>query len=145
MLNTPYTAAGDQGLTWSLWQRISGETRGQPLGFWSLSYRGPEAHCTPAEKQILAADEGVQATSEVAGTEASPLGTTACPTLDVPRKHHTTSARWSKWVALITQRARMGKPYFLGILEDIMGWPEGRDFGAVPEKVTCAQFAPPTA
>lgn len=37
----------------------------------------------------------------------------------------------------------MGKPYFLGILEGIKSWPEGRDFGTVPEKVACAREAPP--
>ncbi|KFO56738.1 hypothetical protein N302_13398, partial [Corvus brachyrhynchos] len=30
--NILYTAAGEQGLTWSLWQRASGEICGQPLG-----------------------------------------------------------------------------------------------------------------
>lgn len=102
MQNTPYTAAREQGLTWGLWQRTSGETQGQLLQFWSWSYRGPEAHYTPTKKEKLAAYEGV------AGTEASPFGTTmACPTLDVqgniPSTHHITSARWSKWVALTTE------------------------------------------
>ncbi|KGL97954.1 hypothetical protein N301_04305, partial [Charadrius vociferus] len=31
--NVLYTAAGDDGPTWSLWQKAPGETRGQPLGF----------------------------------------------------------------------------------------------------------------
>ncbi|KFP26945.1 hypothetical protein N325_00561, partial [Colius striatus] len=31
--NILYTATGEHGLTWSLWQKTSGETRGQPLGF----------------------------------------------------------------------------------------------------------------
>uniref|UniRef100_A0A8D0EPB9 RNase H type-1 domain-containing protein n=1 Tax=Strix occidentalis caurina TaxID=311401 RepID=A0A8D0EPB9_STROC len=52
-------------------------------------------------------------------------------------------ATWSKWVALITQRARLGKPNRPGILEEIMDWPEGRDFGALPEEVARAQEAPP--
>ena len=30
-----------------------------------------------------------------------------------------------------------------GILEEIMDWPEGRDFGALPEKVAHAQEAQP--
>jgi len=30
-----YTAAGENGPTWSLWQKAPGETRGRPLGFWS--------------------------------------------------------------------------------------------------------------
>ncbi|XP_014813578.1 PREDICTED: uncharacterized protein LOC106897465 [Calidris pugnax] len=33
--NVLYTAAGDNGPTWSLWQKGPGETRGRPLGFWS--------------------------------------------------------------------------------------------------------------
>ena len=68
--NVLYTAAGEHGLTWSLWQKTSGETRGRPLGFWSRGYRGSEAHYTPTEKEILAAYEGVRAASEVVGTEA---------------------------------------------------------------------------
>ena len=40
--NILYTAAGEKGPTWSLWQRTSGETRGRPLGFWSRAYRGSE-------------------------------------------------------------------------------------------------------
>ncbi|KFQ74246.1 hypothetical protein N335_01542, partial [Phaethon lepturus] len=30
--NVLYTAGGEHGLTWSLWQKTSGETRGRPLG-----------------------------------------------------------------------------------------------------------------
>ena len=57
--------------------------------------------------------------------------------------HHATDATWSKWVALITQRARMGNPSHPGILEVIMDWPEGKDCGASPEEeVTCAEEAP---
>ncbi|KAK4811370.1 hypothetical protein QYF61_027599 [Mycteria americana] len=61
----------------------------------------------------------------------------------VPSTHHTTDAMWSKWVALITQQARMGNPNHPGILEEIMDWPEDRDFGALPEEVAHAQEAPP--
>ncbi|KAK4811243.1 hypothetical protein QYF61_022140 [Mycteria americana] len=57
--NVLYTAAGENGPTWSLWQKAPGETRGRPLGFWSRGYRGSEAHYTPTEKEILAAYEGV--------------------------------------------------------------------------------------
>ncbi|RMC20012.1 hypothetical protein DUI87_00858 [Hirundo rustica rustica] len=64
--NMLYSAAGNNGLSWSLWQKVPGETRGQPLGFWSRSYRGSEANYTPTEKESLAAYEGVQAASEVA-------------------------------------------------------------------------------
>ncbi|KFQ41076.1 hypothetical protein N333_00462, partial [Nestor notabilis] len=31
--NVLYTAAGENGPTWSLWQKAPGETRGRPLGF----------------------------------------------------------------------------------------------------------------
>ncbi|RMC09529.1 hypothetical protein DUI87_13681 [Hirundo rustica rustica] len=64
--NVLYSAARNNGLSWSLWQKVPGETRGRPLGFWSRSYRGSEANYTPTEKEILAAYEGVQAASEVA-------------------------------------------------------------------------------
>ncbi|RMC03448.1 hypothetical protein DUI87_20646 [Hirundo rustica rustica] len=29
-----YCAARNHGLSWSLWQKVPGETRGRPLGFW---------------------------------------------------------------------------------------------------------------
>ena len=57
--NMLYTAAGENGQTWSLWQKAPGETRGRLLGFWSGGYKGSEAHYTPTEKEILAAYEGV--------------------------------------------------------------------------------------
>ncbi|PKU32789.1 hypothetical protein llap_16909 [Limosa lapponica baueri] len=71
--NVLYTAAGDSGPTWSLWQKGPGETRGRPLGFWSRGYKGSEANYTPTEKEILAAYEGVGAASEVIGTEVQLL------------------------------------------------------------------------
>ncbi|XP_010568992.1 PREDICTED: uncharacterized protein LOC104833793 [Haliaeetus leucocephalus] len=147
--NILYTAAGEHGLTWSLWQKTPGETRGRPLGFWSQGYRGSEAHYTPTEKEILAAYEGVRAASEVVGTEAYLLLAPRLPVLhwmfkgNIPSTHHATSATWSKWIALITQQARLGKSNRPGILEEIMDWPEGRDFGASPEEVARAQEAPP--
>ena len=109
--NVLYTAAGENGPTWSLWQKAPGETRGRPLGFWSRGYRGSEACYTATEKEILAAYEGVRAASEVVGTEAQLLLAPRLPVLGwmfkgrVPSTHHATDATWSKWVALITQRA----------------------------------------
>jgi len=38
--NMFYTAARENGPTWSLWQKAPGETRGQPLGFWSGGHKG---------------------------------------------------------------------------------------------------------
>ncbi|KAK4822913.1 hypothetical protein QYF61_023276, partial [Mycteria americana] len=61
---------------------------------------------------------------------------------NIPSTHHATSPTWSKWVALIMQQAQLGKPNRLGILEEIMDWPEGRHFGALPEEVAHAQEAP---
>lgn len=52
----------------------------------------------------------------------------------VPSTHHATDATWSKWIALITQRARMGIPSHPGILEVIMDWPKGKDFRISPEE-----------
>ena len=61
----------------------------------------------------------------------------------VPSTHHATDATWSKWVALITQRSRIGNPSRPGILEVITDWPEGKDVGISPEEeVTRAEEAP---
>ncbi|RMC09932.1 hypothetical protein DUI87_12719 [Hirundo rustica rustica] len=150
--NVLYSAAGNNGLSWSLWQKVPGETRGRPLGFWSRSYRGSEANYTPTEKEILAAYEGVQAASEVIGTETQLLLAPRLPVLEwmfkgeVPSTHHATDATWSKWIALITQRARMGKLNRPGILEIITNWPEGENFDLTDEEqeqVTRAEEAPP--
>ncbi|KAK4818957.1 hypothetical protein QYF61_022344 [Mycteria americana] len=147
--NVFYTAAGENGPTWSLRQKAPGDTRGRPLGFWSRGYRGSEARYTPTEKEILAAYEGVRAASEVVGTEAQLLLAPRLPVLGwmfkgrVPSTHHATDATWSKWVALITQRARIGNPSRPGILEMIMDWPEGKDFRiSHGEEVTHAEEAP---
>ncbi|RMC05536.1 hypothetical protein DUI87_18732 [Hirundo rustica rustica] len=147
--NVLYSAAGNNGLSWSPWQKGPGETRGQPLGFWSRSYRGSEANYTPTEKEILAAYEGVQAASEVIGTETQLLLAPRLPVLfkgEVPSTHHATDATWSKWIALITQCARMGKLNRPGILEIITNWPEGENFGLTDEEqeqVTRVEEAPP--
>jgi len=135
--------------TWILWQKAPGKSRGQPLGFCSQGYKGSEARYTPTEKEILAAYEGIRAASEVVGTEAQLLLAPRLPVLGwmfkerVPSTHHATDATWSKWVALINQRAQMGNPSRPGILEVIMDWPEGKDFGASPkeEEVTRAEEA----
>ncbi|RMC19606.1 hypothetical protein DUI87_03165 [Hirundo rustica rustica] len=151
--NVLYSAAGNNGLSWSLWQKGPGETRGRPLGFWSRSYRGSEANYTPTEKEILAAYEGVQAASEVVGTETQLLLAPRLPVLgwmfkaEVSSTHHATNATWSKWIALITQRAHIGNPNRPGILEIITNWPEGENFGLMDEEeqeqVTRAEEAPP--
>jgi len=61
----------------------------------------------------------------------------------VPSTNHATDSTWSKWVALITQQARMGNPSRPGILEVIMDWPEGKDFRvSSEEEVTHAEEAP---
>jgi len=57
--------------------------------------------------------------------------------------HHATAGTWSKWVALITQRTLMRNASQSRILELIMDWPEGKDFGASPEEeMTRAEEAP---
>ncbi|RMC05494.1 hypothetical protein DUI87_18687 [Hirundo rustica rustica] len=151
--NVLYSAAGNNGLSWSLWQKVPGETRGRPLGFWSRSYRGSEANYTPTEKEILAAYEGLQAASEVISTETQLLLAPRLPVLGwmfkgkVPSTHHATDTTWSKWIALITQRARIGNPNRPRILEIITNWPEGETFGLSSEEeeeqVTRAEEAPP--
>ncbi|KAM7062164.1 tubulin--tyrosine ligase isoform 2-T3 [Acridotheres tristis] len=132
--NVLYSTAGNHSLSWSLWQKVPGETRGRPLGFWSRSYKGSEANYTPTEKETLAAYEGVQAASEVIGTETQVLLAPRLPVLGwmfkgkVPSTHHATDTTWSKWIALITQCARIGNLNCPGILEIITNWPEGKTF-----------------
>ncbi|RMC20434.1 hypothetical protein DUI87_01284 [Hirundo rustica rustica] len=65
----------------------------------------------------------------------------------VPSTHHATDATWSKWIALITQRARIRNPNCPGILEIITNWPKGENFGLTDEEeqeqVTRAKEGPP--
>ncbi|RMB93629.1 hypothetical protein DUI87_29855 [Hirundo rustica rustica] len=95
---------------------------------------------TTLQGEILAAYEGVQAASEVIGTEAQLLLAPRLPVLGwmfkgkVPSTHHATNAAWSKWIALITQRARIGNTNCPGILEIITNWPEGENFGLTDEE-----------
>ncbi|RMC19688.1 hypothetical protein DUI87_03252 [Hirundo rustica rustica] len=105
------------------------------------------------EKEIWAAYEGVQAASEVIGPEAQLLLAPRLPVLGwmfkgkVPSTHHATDAMWSKWIALITQRAHIGNPNRPGILEIITNWPEGENFFLMDEEeqeqVTRAEEGPP--
>ncbi|XP_064495952.1 uncharacterized protein LOC135405192 [Pseudopipra pipra] len=150
--NVLYSTAGDNGPSWSLWQKVPGETRGQLLGFWSRSYRGSEANYILTE-EILASYEETQATSEVIGTETQFFLAPRLPVLswmfkgNVPPTHHATDATWSKWIALITQRARIGHLNRHGILEIITNWPEGGNFSLADEEekeqVDQAEEAPP--
>ncbi|RMC19169.1 hypothetical protein DUI87_03773 [Hirundo rustica rustica] len=61
--------------------------------------------------------------------------------------HHATDTTWSKWIALITQRALIGNPNHPGILEIITNWPESETSGLSSEEeeeqVTRAEEAPP--
>ncbi|MES7382058.1 hypothetical protein U6O65_12450, partial [Cutibacterium acnes] len=94
--------------------------------------------------------EGVRAASEVVGTEVQLLLAPRLPVINwmfkgqVPSTHHATDATWSKWISVITQRARMGKLSRPGILEVIMDWPESKKIETSPtEEVSRAKEAPP--
>lgn len=65
-----WTAAGENDPTWCLWQKVPGEIQGWPPGFWS---QGTKPATLQLKKETLAVYEGVQATSEVVGTEAQLL------------------------------------------------------------------------
>lgn len=101
--NILYTAAGEKGPTWSLWQRTSGETRGRPLGFWSQTYRGSEECYTPTEKEILAVYEGVRAASKVAGTEIQLLLAPRLPVLNQMFKGKAPSTVWQTDIQVLDQ------------------------------------------
>lgn len=133
-----YTAAGEKGPTWSLWQKVPREARGQPLGFWSRGYQGSESCYTLLEKEILAAYEGIQAAAEVVGPEAQLLLAPQIPLLyqmfqgKVPSTRYATDATWSTWTSFFTQQAQAGNPR---ILEVILEQPKGNTFGMPPEEV----------
>lgn len=55
----------EDGPSWSLQQKVPGETPGQPLGFWSWGHKGSEAWYTPVEKETLEACAGVWVASGV--------------------------------------------------------------------------------
>lgn len=76
-----YTAAGEKDPSWSLCQKVLGDTGGWLLGFWSWGFKGSKACYTTTEKGILASHEGVQAASEVISTEAQLLLTPWLPVL----------------------------------------------------------------
>ncbi|KAJ7422961.1 hypothetical protein WISP_35631 [Willisornis vidua] len=113
--NILYSAAGNNSPSWILWQKVS-------------------------EKEILTAYEGIQAASEVIDTEAQLL---QAPQLlvwnlmfkeKVTSMHHATDTTWSKWIALITQHAQIGKQSHPGILENITIWAEGENFSLADEE-----------
>ena len=64
---------------------------------------------------------------------------------NVAAAYHATDATWSKWIALITQRAQIANFNHSGILAAIMDWPGGKDFTVSPEEqeVTRAEEDPP--
>ncbi|KAK4828473.1 LOW QUALITY PROTEIN: hypothetical protein QYF61_026698 [Mycteria americana] len=108
--NVLYTAAGENGPTWSLWQKAPGETR-EVVG---------------SEAQLLLAPWLLVLGWMFKGR--------------VPSTHHATDAIWSKWVTLITKCAQVGNPNHPGILEVITDWPEGKDFRiSLEEEVTRAE------
>ncbi|KAJ7420867.1 hypothetical protein WISP_46229 [Willisornis vidua] len=105
----------------------------------AISYRGSEAN-TLTDKEILATYEGVQAASEVIGTGAQLFLAPRLPVLkwvlagQAASTHHAIDAHWSKWIALILQRTCVEKPNHPGILEIIMNWPKGENFGLADEE-----------
>ncbi|KAF4794058.1 hypothetical protein TURU_105353 [Turdus rufiventris] len=105
------------------------------------------------ERRRTNSDSGVQAASEVIGTEAQLLLAPRLPVLEwmfkgkVPSTHHATDSTWSQWIALIMQRACIRNLNRPGILEIITNWPEGENFGLTDkeeqEQVSWAEEAPP--
>ncbi|KAJ7413133.1 hypothetical protein BTVI_44104 [Pitangus sulphuratus] len=147
--NVLYSAAGYKGPSWNLWQKVPGEMRGRPLGFWSRSYRGSEANYTPMEKEILAVYEGIKV--EVIGTKTQLFLAPLLQVLSwmfkgkVLSTHHATHATWSKWMALIMQRVQFRNSNCPGILEIITNWPEGGNFSLADEEepVSRTEEVPP--
>lgn len=74
----------DDVSSWNIFPEEPGETLGWPLGSRNREYEGSKACYAPTEKEILATNEGIWASSEVVGTEAqvilhlSFLGSAGC-------------------------------------------------------------------
>ncbi|TRZ19427.1 hypothetical protein HGM15179_007667 [Zosterops borbonicus] len=50
--NVLYSATGNNCLSWSLWQKVPGETRDQPLGFWAKPIEGLEPTLPQRRKSL---------------------------------------------------------------------------------------------
>ncbi|KAF4798793.1 hypothetical protein TURU_060696 [Turdus rufiventris] len=106
---------------------------------WSRSYRESEANYTPTVKEILAAYEKVQATSEVIGTEAQRL---LAPRLSVlvwmfKAKFPSTHRYHMEQMDCphhTTPQTSQGKRYVLTMVEVTLGW---LDTYPVPHVTTC--------
>ncbi|KAK4806944.1 hypothetical protein QYF61_027311 [Mycteria americana] len=125
-----------------------GDSRSTPRVFESGIQRNPRPAILQLRKRYWQHMKGFRAASEVVGTEAQLLLARRLLVLGwmfkgrVPSTHHATDAMWNKWVALITQWARIGNPNRPGILEVMMDQREGKDFRISPEEVTRAKEAP---
>lgn len=96
--------------------------------------------------------EVVWATSEVIRTKAQLLVASWLAVLGwmfkekFPYTHRATDTTWSKWIAVTTQWAQTGNRHRSEILEVIVNWPKGENFGLLSgeekEKITCAEDAP---
>lgn len=119
-------------------ERTRRDWRLMPSGFWIQGLRRYKACYAPSEKEILTAYEGAWATLEVIGTKAQLLLASWLPVLDV----QATETTQTKWVALIMQRALMGKPQPPRNLRIYQGLAQRQRFGISPEEeVTLAEEA----
>ncbi|RMC17247.1 hypothetical protein DUI87_05825 [Hirundo rustica rustica] len=150
--NVLYSAAGNNGLSWSLWQKVPGRLEAD---HWDSG-----AEATEGQKPIhsnregnLAAYEGVQAASEVIGTEAQLLLATpdyqcwgGCLKEKFPPPIMPPTPRGANGLPHHSARPHW-KPKSPWDLEIITNWPEGENFGLMDEEeqeqVTRAEEAPP--
>lgn len=139
--NVLCTAARVTGPTWSLWQK-PGETRDQLLGFWNQGQRESKAWYISTEKERM---KGFRQLWKWLVPKRNSFLHPDCLFWAECSKRESPPCimHLSKWVALITQLARIGNPCCLGILGVIMNWPEGKDFAISPEEeVTCTDETP---
>lgn len=102
-----YNPDRDNGSIRNICPEEPGETLGWLLGCGNRGYGGFKGCYTPTEKEILATNKGIWASSEVVGTEAQVIfasqfsGVSWAFKERVPSRHHANDAACSKWAALI--------------------------------------------
>lgn len=135
-------AAGENGPSWNHWQKASREGSKltlRVLASGTLKIQG----WLYSNWKILASYEGVCAVSDMISIEAQLFLAPWLPVLGrifkgrVCSIHHATDAMWNKWGTPMIQCTWIGNPSGPGILEVIIDWPEGKDFGILPKRRWC--------
>ena len=142
--NVLYTAAGENGPTWSLWQKAPGETWGRPLGFWSQA-EDPRPAILPLKRDSGSIWRRLSCFGSGWHWSTSPPSTMiAGPGLDDQREGPLyTSCKWCYMEVSGSRWSHNGPEWETPVAQEFWKWSEGKDFGISPEEeVTCAEETP---